>query len=213
MTTPVFSIPEIIQGQSQKEITHNEALRIFDALVAGVSKDNALTAPPTALEGELYIVAAGASGEWLGHDSKIAIFVNSVWHFVTPPTDYILYNTSTGNQLKYSGTIWQTYAPILGGSNAFTYINVSAAANVNSWDAVVADSALGGFTLTLPPAPTVGDEILLIDGQNSWATNNVSVSGGGQNIEGSATPLVLNISGQNIRIAYINSIKGWAIIS
>jgi len=214
MATPLFGIKELTQGQSQKELTHNEALRLIDAVMSKVTIDNALTTPPaTPAEGDMYIVAAGGTGDWLGHDTDLAIYVNSVWLFVTPPTDFIVYNTSTAGQLKFNST-WQVFSGGGGGGGgSYTYVNANASQAVSSWQAIVADSSAGIFTLTLPSAPAVGDQIMFLDAQNTWAVNNVTIAGNGNNIQNSPANLILNINDNTVVLAYINTIKGWAIIN
>ncbi|KAB2846219.1 MAG: DUF2793 domain-containing protein, partial [Hyphomicrobiaceae bacterium] len=60
--TPNLSLPYIIAAQAQKHVTHNEALRTLDAVVQLSVLDKDLSAPPVSpLDGDRYIVAAGAS--------------------------------------------------------------------------------------------------------------------------------------------------------
>ena len=56
-------LPYILASQAQKLSTHNEAIRLFDALVQLSVLDRDLTAPPASpADGERYIVASGATG-------------------------------------------------------------------------------------------------------------------------------------------------------
>ncbi|KIT16312.1 DUF2793 domain-containing protein [Jannaschia aquimarina] len=68
-----LSLPYIQPSQAQKHVTHNEALRVLDALVQPVVADRPLAAPPgTPEEGARYIVDDPATGDWAGQDGKVA---------------------------------------------------------------------------------------------------------------------------------------------
>lgn len=83
--TPLLGMPEIAESQSSKYITHNEALRIIDALVHLAPIDKDLTSPPgSPSDGDLYIVGPSATGGWSGHDDDIAYYSSSSWIFITP---------------------------------------------------------------------------------------------------------------------------------
>ena len=63
--TPNLNLPYLLAAQSQKHVTHNEALRILDSLVQITVLDRNLAAPPAvAVEGDRYIVAASPTGSF-----------------------------------------------------------------------------------------------------------------------------------------------------
>ena len=75
-TSTLLSLPYIQPAQAQKHVTHNEALRILDALVQLAVESRALTEPPAiAVDGARYIVAAGATGDWAGQDQAAFLTV------------------------------------------------------------------------------------------------------------------------------------------
>lgn len=79
--TTNLKLPLLVPNQSQKEITHNEALVILDNLVNNGVKDKDLTTPPeNPSQNDLYIVGLGASGEWEGKDNQLAFYDNG-WRF------------------------------------------------------------------------------------------------------------------------------------
>ena len=58
-------LPYILAAQAQKHVTHNEALRLLDGLVQLSVLDRDLMAPPgSPADGDRYIVASGATGDW-----------------------------------------------------------------------------------------------------------------------------------------------------
>lgn len=82
--TPRFGLPYIASGQAQKEITHNIALNALDGLVMLRVLDRDLTTPPgSPANGDAYIVAAAATGDWAGHDAHIALWHDG-WRFYAP---------------------------------------------------------------------------------------------------------------------------------
>ena len=79
--TTNLKLPLLVPNQSQKEITHNEALVILDNLVNNGVKDKDLIIPPeNPSQNDLYIVGVGASGEWEGKDNQLAFYDNG-WRF------------------------------------------------------------------------------------------------------------------------------------
>lgn len=63
---------------------------------------------------------------------------------------------------------------------------------------VLVDSFAASFVLTLPAAPVLGDAIELIDARATWGTNPVTIARNGNNIEGLAQDLLLNVSDQRL---------------
>src|SRR4051812_26006968 len=72
--TPHLALPLIAAAQAQKHVTHNEALATLDALVhLSVKERDRVSAPASPAEGDRYLVGAGATGIFAGHDGEIAI--------------------------------------------------------------------------------------------------------------------------------------------
>ena len=81
-TTPRLLLPHILVNQSQKEVTHNDALNRLDALVGLAVESLDLGAPPaTPNEGETWIVGASASGAWAGQEGMLAQWLAAAWAF------------------------------------------------------------------------------------------------------------------------------------
>ena len=110
-TSPILSLPYIQPAQAQKHVTHNEALRILDAVTQLSVIDTSLTAPPVQpAEGDRYIVASTATDGWAGQDHNIAVRVDGTWQFFVPATGWRADVAGTGGQVRFDGTQWQDTA-------------------------------------------------------------------------------------------------------
>ncbi|MEQ8482560.1 MAG: DUF2793 domain-containing protein [Hoeflea sp.] len=126
--TPLLSLPYIAPSQAQKHVTHNEALRMLDACVQLAVLDRDLTSPPTApYNGERYIVAAGGSGLWAGHDSELAVFQDGAWVFFTPRNGWLAWISDEDLLAVWDGSTWMTAGP--GTMNPAPMVGVNATAD------------------------------------------------------------------------------------
>lgn len=66
---------------------------------------------------------------------------------------------------------------------------------------IIADTAGGPFTITLPATPSTGTYAQIADGAN-WATNNLTLARNGSTIEGLAENLILDIQGAIVELVY-----------
>lgn len=81
--TPRLGFPLLANGQAQKEVTHNEALVLMDALIQPIVQAVGPSAvPATPQPGQCWIVGNGAGGAWAGHDNAIACWSEGGWRFV-----------------------------------------------------------------------------------------------------------------------------------
>ena len=105
--TPRFALPLLFAGQSQKEFYVNEAHALTDALLHAACKSEATDPPATPVEGEAWLVATGATGDWAGQEGKLAARQAGNWLFATPSEGMRLFDRSTGQMLLYRGDSWQ----------------------------------------------------------------------------------------------------------
>lgn len=101
-----LGLPFLEAGQAQKHVTHNEALRMIDALVQ--LSVSAITATPAGepAEGERHIVAAGATGDFTAKDNKVAIYEDGAWRFLSPRKGWRAWNEDEEVLLLWTGTAW-----------------------------------------------------------------------------------------------------------
>ena len=106
-TSPVLALPYIQPSQAQKHVTHNEALRLLDAIVQlSVLSFTETTPPATSAEGDRYLVASNAEGGWAGHDHAVAVFVDGAWQFIAPMPGWVASVAPGQTQVVYDGARW-----------------------------------------------------------------------------------------------------------
>lgn len=80
-----LSLPFIQPSQAQKHVTHNEALRLLDAVVQLTLQSLSQQTPPSlATDGQVYALPAGANGAWAGQAGQLAMRQDGAWVFVAP---------------------------------------------------------------------------------------------------------------------------------
>jgi hypothetical protein len=106
-----LGLPFIEGSQAQKHVTHNEALRILDAIVQIGVLDADRTAPPSSpTEGDRHIVASGATGAWVGQAKTIALHEDGGWRFLAPRAGWCAWSAADGVLLVYDGAAWNEVA-------------------------------------------------------------------------------------------------------
>lgn len=77
-----FNLPYIMPSQAQKHVTHNEAIRMIDALLQSAVESRSTTTPPVEpAPGQSHIVPEDAAGPWAGRAGEIATFQDGAWEF------------------------------------------------------------------------------------------------------------------------------------
>jgi Protein of unknown function (DUF2793) len=113
--TARHALPNLFVGQSQKEITHNEALARIDALLHPVV-ENWITTPPSSLgmadDGKCWLIKAPATGEWAGRTNQIARWSGGSWRYLSPVAGMVLWHANAQLRLFYTNAAWSQYAAI-----------------------------------------------------------------------------------------------------
>lgn len=132
--TANLKLPYILAAQSQKHVTHNEALRALDALVQLAVLDKDLTAPPgSPAEGARYIVAASPTGGWSGQAGKIAAYRDGAWGFHTPFEGWLAWVADEDTLYVFNGTSWIPNPAGGGGAvNPVSLVGVNATADATN---------------------------------------------------------------------------------
>ncbi|MEL6372346.1 MAG: DUF2793 domain-containing protein [Pseudomonadota bacterium] len=140
--TQLLHLPYIAQAQAQKHVTHNEALRILDAVLQISVRDVDQSAPPAnPQEGERHIVAAGASGAWAGAEDAVAAFQDGAWALYPPQAGWVAYQEDEGTLLVFDGSAW---VRVVGGDavNPVGLVGVNATADATNRLSVNAPASL-----------------------------------------------------------------------
>ena len=113
-TTPRTALPLLAAAQAQKHVTHNYALLQLDALLFARFLDRDLTAPPASpADGDTYLIAATATGDWAGKDGQIAYASDGAWRFAAPFTGLAAFVVDEAKLIVFTGSAWADYASIL----------------------------------------------------------------------------------------------------
>jgi hypothetical protein len=138
--TPRYALPLLFGGQSQKEFYVNEAHALTDALLHAACEGEAGDPPATPAEGETWLVASGATGDWTGEDGKLASRQAGNWLFAAPNDGMRLFDRSTGQILLYRGG-WQR-PPAPSAPTGGTIIDTEARAAIADLVAALVDAGI-----------------------------------------------------------------------
>ncbi|MBA3512411.1 DUF2793 domain-containing protein [Sphingomonas sp.] len=106
--TPRLDLPFIVPGQAQKELYHNEALQVLDAVVSAAVEGTPLATPPASPSvGSCYIVGSSPTGSWSGQAGKLAAYTSGGWRFVRPFDGLSALVRSSGTTAVYRSGAWE----------------------------------------------------------------------------------------------------------
>lgn len=105
MTTPVLGLPEISEGVANQVTQHNVALRHIEAKTVRALSMITM-APPAAVEGDSYVIPAGASGAWSGKAGQIAAFIGGAWSYLAPIEGIRLWINDLDAEYVFDGAAW-----------------------------------------------------------------------------------------------------------
>ena len=118
---------------------------------------------------------------------------------ITIPSGATLANNGTAT--GFASIAWQ--ATIVTGTT------LTAVAGNGYW----INTSSNACTVTLPAAASVGDQIILVDYDRTWGTNNLTINRNGLNYQGGTENPVYDTDGQTVNIVYSGATNGWIPIS
>ncbi len=103
-------LPLLAVSQAQKEITHNEALVLIDALLH-MAVEAALPAAPAVTDndiGKSWAINVAPTGAWANKAGQIACWVGGSWRFIVPHEGMRVWNKSTRRHSLFISGQWTT---------------------------------------------------------------------------------------------------------
>ena len=75
---------------------------------------------------------------------------------------------------------------------------------------LIIDTSSASITINMPSSPTFGNEIRIIDGMGTAATNNIIISSNDK-IQGSDSDLIVDVNEAGFDLVYYNATRGWIL--
>lgn len=114
ITSARLGLPYLMPAQAQKHVTHNEALRLLDALAQLVIEDVEIQVPPVnPTDGSVYALGSAPSGEWIGQAGQLAYRTDDSWLFVQPEDGWRAWDRAAVALRTYQGGQWHVASPNL----------------------------------------------------------------------------------------------------
>ena len=102
-----FSLPFILPGQAQKEVFHNEALLLADALLVPAAQTLGDDTPPgDPLPGQCWIVGEAPVAAWTGAAGALACWTVGGWRFIVPSEGMAVWVASLGLVARRQSNEW-----------------------------------------------------------------------------------------------------------
>lgn len=105
-TSARLKLPLLVAGQGQKEITHNEALIMLEWFAAPTVLSRTELSPVNISDGNAWLVPEGASGEWQGHDGRVALRWSNGWRYLNPPDGLSVYVIDERSRVFRADNAW-----------------------------------------------------------------------------------------------------------
>jgi hypothetical protein len=158
MSTPILGMIDWAAAQASPWIGHNMALRTLEQ-GAGWFRfiDRDLTAPPgSPAEGDCYLVAAGATGAWAGHDGEIAFLMGGGWTFIEPLEGMGAGVLDENVAIAFLGGAWVELATAAATTvSVTTQTGTTYTFDLDDADSVVEFDNGSAITVTIPPNSSV----------------------------------------------------------
>ena len=132
--TTNLKMPLLVSNQSQKEITHNEALVIIDNILQNGVIDKDLTTPPSSPNtNDIYIVGASATGTWSGKDNQLAFYDNG-WRFIEAREGFTFWVNDENKLYSFDGSNWIETLSTITPQQDLNSLNDVAISSVSQYD-------------------------------------------------------------------------------
>ena len=103
-----LALPYIMPQQAQKHVTHNEAIRMLDALTQiSVVSATLHSLPTNPQAGDTYIIPDHATGEWTGKEGQLACFQDGAWSYFVPRIGWVAWQQDVGKIIVFTDDEWR----------------------------------------------------------------------------------------------------------
>ena len=110
------------------------------------------------------------------------------------------------------GTNWYDVFSLAGLGEAWTAkTNSDSPYTASDGDNIVCDCSTGAITITFPASPTIGMQVKIVDGDGSAGTNNITVDGGSEKVQGDAADMIISTNSAGVSLVYYDSDEGWRL--
>lgn len=199
--TANLTLAKLVASQAEAENAYNEAVQALDGLVFLAVIDRDLTAPPGGeSNGDVYLVADGATDGWSGKDGKVALY-NDGYVFFTVNEGFAMWVIDENVYLVWDGSVWKSIM-VETGRDDYAKAPAAAATEVLAGQNAGYD---GGVDLN-PEYPSNLRFVLT----GSGGSTDVDVVITGILADGSASTESINVTGAN---GNTDGDKAWATIS
>ncbi len=138
--TALLNIPYIMAAQAQKHVTHNEALRILDALVHLAVEDRDRSDPPAdPAEGQRHALGEAPTGVFAGQAGHIAAFQDGAWTFHMPQEGWLVWDKAETALFVFDDGGW---TPVSADMDSLPYLGINATADETNRLALASESTL-----------------------------------------------------------------------
>lgn len=106
--TARFALPLLSAGQAQKELHHNEALTLLDALAQPSAESAGSNTPPgDPAPGQCWIVGPAPAAAWAGRGGALAIWTAGGWRYATPREGMAIWVRDVAVTAHYRSGEWE----------------------------------------------------------------------------------------------------------
>lgn len=103
-----LDLPFILPSQSQKHVTHNQALENLDVVVQASVQSRDMIAPPqNPMDGARYIIGGSPTGVWANKALTIASWLDGTWSFYPPKMGWRVWIEGEARLVVFDGTEWR----------------------------------------------------------------------------------------------------------
>ena len=108
MTSARFNLPLLSPGQSQKEVTHNEAVQLLECVVQAVVEGPPVNTPPAnPTVGQQFLVGPAPTGAWAAFDGALASWTAGGWRMIRPSEGLTAFDRASAVSWCYLSGTWQ----------------------------------------------------------------------------------------------------------